>query len=364
MPTFRLDPSWPKVPAKWSLGSVSSASVDADDNVWILHRPHTLPADRQAMAAPSVLEFDNAGNFIQAWSAEGPGYEGTQHEHGIHVDYKGFVWVIGTDNVILKFTKAGKFVMQIGRRGQTGSGFDNIEYFDKPTAVKVYPKTNELFVTDGYGNRRVIVFDADTGKYKRHWGAYGRKPVDIGPALMVGVVSPRFFDPADPWRGYAENLQQFDTVQDIAISNDGLVYVADEGNKRIQVFTVDGKYISQQFVGVDNVKYLVSSSRCPAPPCHKPDLQSRSIAFSVDPQQKFLYVGGLTEIFILNRKTLEILGSFDTGMVEMDPPNHHMTTDREGNIYTCQTGLSGGGKPGTAQIQKFVLTGLSPVMSR
>jgi hypothetical protein len=361
VPIFQLDRSWPKVPAKWSLGSVSSAAVDEQDNVWILHRPHTLPADKQAMAAPSVLQFDNAGNFIQAWGAAGAGYEWTQNEHGIHVDYKGFVWVVGTDNVILKFTRAGKFVMQIGRHGQTGGSFDNIEYFDKPTAVKVYPKTNELFVSDGYGNRRVIVFDADTGKYKRHWGAYGKKPVDIGPPLSV--ISPRPFDSADPFRGYAENLQQLDTVQDIGISNDGLVYVADEGNKRIQVFTVGGKYVTQQFVGVDNVKYLLPSPSCPSPPCHKPDLESRCVAFSADAQQKFLYVGGITEIYILNRKTVEILGSFVTGETQDHPPNHHITTDREGNIYTCQTGISGGGKPGTAQIQKFVLKGLSPALT-
>jgi DNA-binding beta-propeller fold protein YncE len=345
VPIFELDPSWPKVPAKWRLGSVSSASADAQDHIWMIHRPRTLPADLRAEAAPPVLEFDNAGNFIQAWGGEGAEYEWPQNEHSIYLDYKGFVWILGSDKrdgQILKFTKAGKFVMQIGHSDQTGDS--NSQYLSRPTGLWVYPKTNELFVSDGYVNRRIIVFDADTGIYKRHWGAYGKKPVDIGkPVFDPTIIEGSAELHADPWRAYAEHLQQFDTVHDVKISNDGLVYVSDRGHKRIQVFTVDGKYVTQQFIGVDNVEYL----------------QCRSVAFSADPQQKFLYVAGNPEISILNRKTLEILGSFATGEVQRHPPNHEIATDGKGNVYTPQAGLAGGGKSGTAQIQKWVFKGLS-----
>jgi DNA-binding beta-propeller fold protein YncE len=371
VPIFEKDPAWPKVPAKWKLGSVSSAAVDAQDHVWIIHRPLSLPADQRAEAAPPVLEFDNAGNFIQAWGGEGAGYEWVLNEHSVHVDYKGFVWILGSDKrdgQILKFTKAGKLVMQIGHRDQTGDS--NSQYLKEPTGLWVYPKTNELFVSDGYGNRRVIVFDADTGEYKRHWGAYGNKPVDIGPRAGRDSQQIRFF-PKDPWRAYAENLQQFDNPHDVKVSNDGFVYVADRGNKRIQVFTVDGKYVTQQFVGVDSVKYLQKTPACPSPPCHEPDIESRSVAFSPDPQQKFLYVAGLPDVYILNRKTLEILGSFATGTVEAHPPNHEIAADGKGNIYTPQAGLAGTGSEtgpiqkwvssGTAEIQKWVLKGYSPV---
>jgi DNA-binding beta-propeller fold protein YncE len=360
LPVFQLDRSWPKVPAKWSLGSVSTSAVDAEDHVWIIHRPRSLPDDKKLTAAPPVLEFDNEGNFIQAWGGDGAGYDWPFDEHSIFVDYKGFIWILGADKrdgQILKFTKDGKLVMQIGHRDQTGDS--NSQYLNQPTGIWVYPKTNEVFVSDGYGNRRVIVFDADTGSYKRHWGAYGRKPVDLGPRAGERGSQIHFLQ-SDPWRAYAENLQQFDNPHDVKVSNDGLVYVADRGNKRIQVFTTEGKYVTQQFVGVDDITYLRPSPVCPTPPCHEPDLQSRSVAFSSDPQQQFLYVSGLPEVFILNRKTLEILGSFVTSDVQAHPPGHQITTDKEGNIFLPQSGIAGGGRLGTAQIQKWVLRGVSP----
>jgi len=365
LPIFEKDPAWPKVPAKWRLGSVSAAAIDAQDNVWVIHRPNALKPEQRAEAAPSVLQFDNAGNFLQAWGGPGPGYEWLQTEHSLFIDHKGFVWIIGSgakDGQILKFTKDGKFVMQIGHSGQTGDS--NSQFLRQPTGIWLYPKTNELFVSDGYGNRRVVVFDPDTGKIKRFWGAYGNKPVDIGPAIgreggERGQSSIHFF-PQDPWRAYAENLQQFDTVHDVKVSNDGFVYVADRGNKRIQVFTVDGKYVSQAFVGVDNVTYLQKSPACPAPPCHEPDIQSRSVAFSPDSQQRFLYVAGLPDIYILNRKTMQVLGSFVTGMVEEHPPNHQIIVDSKGNLYTPQSGVAGGGAFGKAQIFKWVFKGYTP----
>lgn len=347
VPTFEPDPSWPRVPAKWRLGGVSSVCADAGDNIWVIQRPRTLPADQRAMAAPPVLEFDNAGNFIRGWGGEGDGYEWPQNEHSVYMDYKGFVWILGSDKLdgqILKFTKAGKFVMQIGRSGQTGDS--NSPYLNRPTGIWLYPKTNELFVSDGYGNRRVIVFDADTGKIKRYWGAYGNKPIDIGPPhfdkdIFEGDVNNQPLRPADPWRVYAESLQQFSTVHDVKVSNDGLVYVADRGNKRIQVFTVGGKYVTQQFVGVDNLQYL----------------QSRSVAFSSDRQQTFLYVAGNPQIYILNRRTLEILGSLSIGQGELHPLNHLIATDGKGNIYTSAASAEG-------RIEKLVFKGLSPSINR
>ena len=289
LPQFQQDPAWPKVPAKWKVGSVSAVAIDEQDNVWILHRPRTLPAALRAMAAPPVLEFDNAGNFIQGWGGEsGPGYQWPSNEHGLHVDYKGFVWVMGNadgarnnpaklpnDNQILKFTKAGKFVMAIGKSGQTGS--NATEVLRGAAGIRVYPKTNELFIADGYGNSRVMVYDADTGKFKRMWGAYGNKPLEM-------EARPKRSAPgANPWPGVAEVLQQFGSpVHDVDISSDGLVYVADRGNKRVQVFTPEGKFVAEQFVGLNSSEYL----------------QARSTAFSPDPQQKFLYVGGTPVIYV------------------------------------------------------------------
>src|ERR1700682_1533539 len=138
VPMFQLDPSWPKVPAKWKLGDASSIGIDAQDHVWVLHRPRTLPADQAAMAAPPVMVFDAAGNFVQAWGGPGSGYDWPEREHGIHIDYKGFVWVGGNncptsglaglkpvaDDALLKFTPDGKLVMQIGRSNQSKGNAD------------------------------------------------------------------------------------------------------------------------------------------------------------------------------------------------------------------------------------------------
>ncbi len=341
VPQFQADPAWPKLPAKWRLGHASAVAIDAQDHVWILHRPRTLPPELRAQSAPPVLEFDNAGNFIQGWGGPGEGYQWPENEHGLHVDYKGFVWVVGNaqpqDGQILKFTKAGKLVMQIGKSGQTGG---NATQFLKGAAgLRVDPATNELYVSDGYGNSRVMVYDAETGKFKRMWGAYGNTPLDA-------AMRPKRAAPAqNPWPAVAEVLQQMNTVHDVAISNDGLVYVSDRGNKRIQVFTREGKYVAQQFFGLDSPEYL----------------QARSTAFSPDPAQQFLYVSGTPVIYIVNRQTLEILASFVTGSAQEHPPGHQITADAKGNLYAVQAEQTGAdGKSGGAGAQKFLFKGFSP----
>jgi DNA-binding beta-propeller fold protein YncE len=352
LPQFQQDPAWPKVPAKWKVGSVSAVAIDEQDHVWLLHRPRTLPAALKAMAAPPVLEFDNEGNFIQGWGGEsGLGYQWPSNEHGLHIDYKGFVWVMGNadgprnnpdklpnDNQILKFTKAGKFVMAIGKSAQTGS--NATEVLRGAAGLRVYPKTNELFVADGYGNSRVMVYDADMGKFKRMWGAYGHKPLDMEARPQRSAPA------ANPWPGVSEVLQQFGSpVHDVDISRDGLVYVADRGNKRVQVFTPEGKFTAEQFVGLDSKEYL----------------QARSTAFSPDPEQRFLYVGGTPVIYILNRRTLEVLGSFVTGSEQQHPPGHQIAADHQGNIYAVQAEQTGAdGTSGGVGAYKFVFKGFSP----
>src|SRR5713101_7774829 len=180
-PLFQVDPSWPKMPSKWVFGLVSGVTVDSQQNhVWVVHRPRTVKPDQKSMAGPPVFEFDTAGNFIQAWGGPGEGYEWPATEHGVYVDHKGFVWIAGSgskDHQLLKFTRTGKFVMQIGHSGKSTGNADTANV-NGPADIFVYAKTNELFVADGYGNHRVIVFDADTGAFKRMWGAFGKPPTD------------------------------------------------------------------------------------------------------------------------------------------------------------------------------------------
>jgi DNA-binding beta-propeller fold protein YncE len=362
LPRFEKDLTWSRVPAKWKMGFGTAVTIDADDNVWVLSRPRTLVHPRStapdliSTPAPPVMEFDNQGNFIQGWGGEsGPGYQWPSNEHSITVDYKGFVWILGNadgkndnpanlpnDNQILKFTKDGKFLLAIGKSGQTGS--NATEVLKGATGLRVYPKTNELFVSDGYGNSRIMVYDADTGKFKRMWGAYGNKPLDLDARPPQPVIPPNERCPVlcAIWPA----LQEFTVPHDVDISDDGLVYVSDRGNKRIQVFTTEGKFIAEQFIGLDNKNYL----------------QARSTAFS--PDQRFLYVSGTPVVYILNRKTLEILGSFDVGSTQAHPPGHQMAADHKGNLYLVQAELVGpDGKSGGTGAYKFLFKGYSPVNS-
>ena len=343
VPQFEVERGWLKVPSKWRLGNTSAVSVDGQGHVWVLHRPRTLPDNLRAMAAPPVLEFDNAGNFIQAWGGVAKSYEWPENEHGLHVDHRGFVWIVGNaipqDGQILKFTKAGRFVAQFGKSGQTGG--NTTPFLRGAAGLRVHPPTNELFVSDGYGNSRVMVYDAANGALKRMWGAYGRKPVDP-PAIEFGKPSsPTSQMPT----GLAETLQHFKTVHDVDVSRDGLVYIADRGNKRIQVFTLDGKYLAQQFMGLDSPEYQ----------------QARSTAFSHDSGQRFLYVAGSPVIYILDRLTMQILGEFVIGTAQANPPGHQIASDQFGNLYAPQAAQTGpDGKGGGAGVQKFAFKGFSP----
>jgi hypothetical protein len=318
VPVFEVDRTWPRVPEKWKLGDPSSIGIDAKDNVWVLHRPRTLPAADSAMAAPPILVFDPAGNFLQAWGGAGAGYEWPEREHGIHIDHKGYVWVGGNncparglpglksvgDDQLLKFTQAGKFVLQIGRSTQSKGNADT-KNFHQPADAWVYPKTNELFVADGYGNHRVAVMDADTGEFKRMWGAFGGKPVDkddCPPPSLKSVPE-------------GQGPDQFSIVHAIRVSSDGMVYVADRENRRVQMFTMDGKFVKQVLRGS-------------AP-------FARNLAFSADAEQQFLYVGGGTDVVVVDRRTLEIVTTIEGG--GLVGGGHQMATDSKGNLYIAQT---------------------------
>ena len=287
-PKFQVEPGWAKIPNNWIFGQVASVATDAQDNVWVLQRPDTLEPAEKPRAAPPLVEFDAAGNFIQAWGGPGTGYEWPNTEHGVYIDPKGFVWIGGSgkgDHQILKFTKAGKFVMQIGHAGKSKGNADT-ENLNQPADTFVYSKTNELIVADGYGNRRVIVFDADTGKFKRMWGAFGNVPSDAAP------------NPALPDADEKGASQFVQPVHAARVSNDGMVYVSDRGGKRVQVFTLAGKYVTQVFIGRD----------CKAPACGNGSTAA-STAFSTDPAQRFLYVGNRSQakVMVFERKSLELL---------------------------------------------------------
>jgi DNA-binding beta-propeller fold protein YncE len=364
MPAFQVDSAFFKaLPNNWVTGQGSAVAVDKHDNVWIFHRPRYVPAAKAA--APPVLEFDSNGKFIQGWGGTADGYDWFDQEHGIYVDDKDNVWLTGSarpalagpgdtvlrsDNMLLKFTNKGKFVMQIGHRDQSGGNADTKNVYSS-TDLSVYPKTNEVFVADGYINRRVIVFDANTGAFKRMWGAFGNAPMDPPDMLKnartpprARAASPAAGDAAAPGRGRANNPapadpgapgpQQFvGPVHSAKVSNDGFVYVADRGGNRLQVFTTDGKYVKQ---------VLIASPS--------------GFAISSDPQQRFLYIAqyGVSHVAVLDRQTLDVLYQFGTRSEtagDFRGP-HELSVDSKGNLYVAEV------EPGN-RVQKFVFEGLS-----
>ena len=385
-PKFEVDPLWPKpLPNHWLMGNVIGVSVDAQDHIWIIHRQGSLEAmenygvanppgpKRQAgvveaeccAPAPAVLEFDEAGNLLASWGGkDGENYVWPLSNHGITVDYKGNVWIggngaqrgvaaeetlapVGTkkgggapkaapkpgdpplyhDSMVMKFTQDGKFLMQIGKAGQS-HGSNDTANLGRPAKMFIDPKTNELYVADGYGNKRVIVYDADTGAYKRHWGAYGHKPDD--------APMPRY-NPNDP------PAQQFrNPVHCAELSNDGLLYVCDRVNDRIQVFKPDGTFVKEQILFKNTLG----------------DGAVWDIAFSKDPQQKYIYLadGSNEKVHIIDRESLQVLTSFGDGGRQPGEfyAVHSIATDSKGNIFTTETYRG-------QRIQKFVFKGVGPV---
>ena len=342
-PIFEVDPFWPK-PFNGLLGMAIGVWVDEQDHVWIIHRSSATlhnnekgaelnpPIAECCRGAPPVLAFDPDGNLVRSWGGPGQGYEWPQSNHGIHIDYKGNVWIGGNgekDAHVLKFTKDGKFLLQVGGLGKT-AGSNDLENFGRVAKIWIDPKTNEAYIADGYTNKRVAVLDADTGKMKRYWGAYGNKPDDA----KVGN-----YDPKEP------PAQQFrNPVHCVERSNDGLLYVCDRANNRLQIFRPDGTFVKEAFFARST---LGSGS-------------AWDIAFSKDPEQRFIFMadGQNNRVRIILRETLEEVTAFGDG--GRQPGQfygvHSIATDSKGNIYTTETWE---GK----RLQKFVYKGVGTVVA-
>ncbi len=326
IPVFEVDRAWPKpLPNNWAVGPVSGIATDARDHIWIIHRG--LPVKEAAgLSAPPVIEFDQIGNIVQTWGGLGPGYEWPQQVHGITVDAKDRVWISGNgekDTHILAFTRAGRFLLQIGRSGNSGGSNDTANVA-RATQMRVDPQRNEVYVSDGEmdQNHRVIVFDSETGAYKRHWGAYGKPPDD-------SAVTTQSHLPGAPPTQFGS------AVHCVRIGRDDLVYVCDRSNSRFQIFRKDGTFQREVFVAGES----------------KAGGTVADIDFS--PDQQFLYVadGANQKVWILRRDEMRVVGSF--GQRGAEPGQfattlHDLTVDSRGNVYTGEA-ASGG------RVQKFSL---------
>lgn len=354
-PRLQVDPLWPKpLPNHWLFGSITGVAVDAQDHVWVVHRgaaslnartemsAATNPptADECCHPAPPVLEFDQSGALVGHWGGPGAGYEWPRSPGGIAVDAQGNVWIAAAgitetagargrgaepsaappeDAHVLKFSRAGKFLLQIGQAGKPG-GNDSKTGLHRPMAIDVDTAANDVYVADGFGNRRIVVFDATTGAYKRHWGAYGAAPAEAEPG---------------PYNPNAPPSKQFRTVSCVKVSSDGHVYVCDRLNNRIQVFRKNGTFVKETSVSKTTTG----------------EGSVWDLAFSRDPQQRFLFVadGQDQKVFVLDRDKLASVSSFGGG--GRWPGGFYgvgsVAVDSKGNVYT---GENFEGK----RLQKFV----------
>jgi hypothetical protein len=333
-PQLQVDPFWPKpLPNNWILGQVSGVAVDKRGHVWIIQRPRSLsdrelgaqqkpPWSKCCVAAPPVIVFDQSGNVVRAWGGPGTGYEWPESEHGVFVDDSDSVWIAGNgnkDSQILKFTLEGKFVMQVGRSGQS-KGSNDTANLGSPADINVDIAAHEVYVADGYRNRRVIVFDSETGTYKRHWGAYGKPPSD--------AATPPY-DPAKP-----PSTQFGQPVHCVRLAKDGLLYVCDRTNDRFQIFRKDGTFVSEAFFEKDTrLNGSVSE-----------------LAFSPDREQSLLYMvdGVNNEMRIVDRATSAVVGRVGrpgrfAGQFHVV---HNVAVDAQGNVYTTEVNTG-------QRVQKF-----------
>ena len=358
-PRFEVDPFWPKpLPNHWVMGSTIGITIDSRDHVFVIHRQGSLGTNEVnastdpprttdcCVPAPNVLEFDPEGNVVNHWGGPGEGYDWPQSNHGITLDPMGNIWIGGngaSDAHILKFTRDGKFIKQFGkphaRRDPSSSDdeptfvgdSDDKENFGRVAKVSFDDSGAEAFVADGYLNKRVAVLDSTTGEMKRYWGAYGNKPddADLGRYDPMAKPAPQFRNPvhcAEP-------------------THDGLVYVCDRVNNRIQVFRVNGEYVDEVIIA----KATLGAGA------------AWDVTFSSDPEQRYIYMAdGMNErVYIIERKTLKLLTDFGDG--GRQPGQfygvHSIATDSKGNIYTTETYE---GK----RVQKFVYKGTGPVREK
>jgi hypothetical protein len=323
-PHFRADPDWLKLPPGLAIGEVSAVAVDAQDRLWVLQRPRTLSKEDAPRAAPPVLLFDRNGKYLRGFGGPSPAYDWPSSEHSIAVDRKGRVWIAGNsrtdpsgaDDMLLEFDNQGRFLRQIGHRGASKGDLDTAN-LHAPADIAVDDGAHDVYVADGYGNRRVIVFDSETGAFKRMWSAFGAPPpVEAAPAARAAGI------PVTAEAG--EGPQGFNGVHGVELARDGLVYVSDRNNQRIQVFTHAGRFVKQGFVDRNMASPQTASG----------------IAFSPDAQQRWLYVAdwGNSAVLILDRAslaTVATIGGKGSAPGSFTGP-HLIATDSKGNLYVAE----------------------------
>ncbi len=346
-PSFQVDPSWPKpLPDRWLHGPLGGVCVDSHDHVVVLDRRGITAdqAQRGFVPASHILMFDAAGNLVADWGD--PNRVPTERVHGCTFDADDNLWITGNrDGIAQKYTHSGELLMQIGTRGVVdtrdgtaimaedgtlntpalNSSRDGLFY---PAQPAVDPATGDVYVADGYGNKRVAVFD-QRGEFVRQWGR--QATLEEAKSGAVGVFA------------YA--------VHCIVISNAGLVYVCDREGNRVQVFDKQGNHVRDIWVAVDTTPALAEDCEHEQLVlCFDNSGTVWGVAFSADTDQRYLYVidGRNEHVYVIDHESGETLSRFGRGghQVGHFDTGHAIATDSRGNIYVAE---SGGGR----RVQRF-----------
>ena len=352
-PRFQVNPLFPQpLPNHWLVGPMIGVTVDARDHIWVVHRNTedqfmaqeiglTQGVSECCQPGPPVLEFDQEGNLISSFGgpSETGEYDWPTSNHGLAIDNMGNIWIGGnggTDKHVLQFATDGTFLSQIGDpEARSGRDSNDMMNFGQVAKLSNHAATNELFVADGYQNKRVVVLDATTGEFKRTWGAYGNPPDDAEFSSMTRWNNANGTPPPPQFQGPVHCAEP---------SLDGLVYVCDRGADRVQVFTLDGEFVQEA--------HFAPNTRSQG--------STWDIAFSPDAAQTYLYLadGQNMKVYIILRETMEVLTSFGDGGRQpgLFFAVHSLDTDSDGNIYTTET-YEG------SRLQKFVYLGIGPIPS-
>ena len=346
VPQFTADPKWPVLPDGFTWGQVIGIFADSKGHVWTSSRGR-------------ISEWDQQGKQVQSWDARGP--DGKWNTiHGLFVDHNGFVWTNAREsNLTVKFTRTGQVALVIGKFDQTG-GSNDTSLMGRPSEIWVDAADNEVFVADGYGNRRVIVFDGATGKYLRHWGAYGKKPEDPPPGAQgaQGAQGAEQVPAAPP--------AQLRVPHGIIGSRDGFIYVADRANNRIQVFRQNGEFVREKILR-PRCGAQEKAAWAPKRPCGNE--ATFSLGFSHDGPQTYIYSadGGSHVINVIRRSDLEVVSEFAGPGVDVGQLGrpHNLTVDPSGNIYVGEAQgpevkdpATGATREAGFRAQKFTFTGV------
>jgi hypothetical protein len=363
-PVYKVDPFWPKrLPNKWSTQQIVDMYVDKEDHVWVINRASdarpdelgaatTPPRTECCVVGPEIVEFDTDGSVLRAWGGKDyvPGWPGRLQTLGVDRDEN--VWISGTmpGDSIIKFNKDGKLLWDFGHRGpkvppsEVKQNNQQTDIFPPGIAAFEFDEdARELYIPDGFLNKRVLVYDMDTGAFKRGWGGKG------APLSEIDNDPTPPYDPSGP----PPDQKMFAPALHCAHpSKDGFVYVCERGSDRIQVFTKQGKFVKEFWI------HPSTQSRGPHcggiwsmtdPPCGT----IYNLTLSTDPQQKYILVADGTNnmVWILNRNDGTLAGSFG-GNGRYAGQLHWIDSiamDSKGNVYT---GEVEDGK----RIQKFVPT--------